>query len=64
MAAPGAPTDFTATLNGSRVALAWKAASTGDTATEFDVHRGSTAGRLSKVATVPASVTTYEDTPP
>jgi hypothetical protein len=36
---------------------------TGDTATEFDIQRGSTAGTLATIATVPASVTTHEDTP-
>jgi hypothetical protein len=63
MAAPDVPIEFTARLNGSKVSLSWKAASTGDTATEFNIQRGSTAGTLADRATVPASVTTYEDTP-
>ncbi|HEV2005077.1 MAG TPA: hypothetical protein VGQ85_00555 [Candidatus Limnocylindrales bacterium] len=64
MATPGVPTDFAVCVNGSKVELSWKAATTGDTATEYEILRGATAAKLEHLATVAASKTTHEDTPP
>lgn len=60
--APAAPTSLSATATSSQIQLHWKDNSTRESG--YEIFRGTSSSKLSKIATVKANSTSYSQTPP